>query len=65
MIDFVEYRFRCAWIYRKAKRTRRAIYWGLSRHGVPCFTMLMAHGREAWQVTQVALEHGFTSRKPE
>lgn len=60
----MEYMARCAWIYREARRTSRPVYWGLSRHGVPSYVMLLAHGRAAWQVTQIALDHGFSYGPP-
>ena len=42
--------------YRKAKQSSRPQYFALTIHGVPQVCVMVATGREAWRITQRAIE---------
>lgn len=59
MIDFIIYLWGCASCYRNKKGVS---YFALLNHNVPETTVLIGRGRDAWVVTQLALEHQLTKK---
>lgn len=55
MIDFFQFVYCCALAYRNARRSGRCEYVGLSFRGVPNACVLVGIGREAWRVSEVAI----------
>ena len=52
-IKFAIFAFRA---YRAAKRTGGVQYGAVTRHGVPQVVLLCATDREAWRISQCAIE---------
>ena len=51
----------CALAYRDSRQEVSGVaYFGLSKLGIPFFTCMIGRGRDAWIVTQLALEHQLT-----
>lgn len=70
MIEFIRYMHACALAYYRphegqAIEPAGVTYFALTSHSVPKFTCLIGRGRDAWIVTQLALEHALTRREME
>lgn len=63
MMDFLLYMFACARAYRETPEANVVTYFGVCKFQVPVLTVLIGRGREAWVVTQLALEHRLTGGK--
>jgi hypothetical protein len=55
MIDFFQFVTCAIRAYRNARRSGRCAYVGLELHGVPNACVLVGIGREAWRVSEVAI----------
>lgn len=55
--EFLQFMKQAAATYRRAGQSQTVGYYAtVSRYGVPVATCLIAHGREAWRVSNLALE---------
>lgn len=50
--------WQCWRYYRRAREMNQGIsYFTISNHGVPAITVMIAHGRKAWEVSQFATDY--------
>lgn len=55
MIEFIQFVHCAARAYMNARRSGRCSYVGVTLHGVPNACVLVGIGREAWRVSEVAI----------
>jgi hypothetical protein len=54
-VTLASFLWHCVTCYFRARRESKGVsYFAVLEHGVPQVTVMIAHGREAWQVSEFA-----------
>jgi len=55
MTDFIRFIYCAIKAYRRARKTGKCFYYGISVGGVPQMCVFVGIGRESWRVTEIAV----------